>query len=432
MGRIHLLLGLAASLSLLASSIANAQQINPVPGGVYRHIGNSAQSTTQPVVAYLGDHGGSDCTAAGCDSCCDTGCAQPCGTCLPCLECNIGDAWTLSNALCPGSCIEVGGWLQAGYNTASDDLFNSHPDRVNIHQSWLYIEKALDTNSCCWDWGFRGDILYGVDAQDTQAFGNRSGNWDFENGFDHGIYGWALPQAYLEVGRGDFSVKVGHFYTLIGYEVVPAPDNFFFSHAITMYNSEPFTHTGALATYNASDNLTLYGGWTLGWDTGFDQFGSGSSFLGGFSSQLHDYITFTYILTAGDFGARGGDAYSHSVVADFTLTEKLSYVFQSGLLRVGDFGEDNIGINQYLFYTINDCLALGARAEWWKGDNVTGYGPHGGSAEFNGSQSYYETTLGVNVKPHANIVIRPEVRFDWSPGGDYDETIFGIDSYITF
>ena len=420
----------------MAGSIVSAQQFNHVPsGGVYRHIGSPTQSTTQPVVAYVEDHGGSDCAAAGCDGCdsgCDSGCTQACGTCLPCLECNIGDAWTLSSAVCPGSCIEVGGWLQAGYNTASDDLFNSHPNQVNIHQSWLYIEKALDTNSCCWDWGFRGDILYGVDAQDTQAFGNRPGNWDYLNGFDHGIYGWALPQAYLEVGRGDLSVKVGHFYTLIGYEVVPAPDNFFFSHAITMYNSEPFTHTGALATFDASDNLTLYGGWTLGWDTGFDQFGSGSSFLGGFSSQIHDYITFTYILTAGNFGARGGDAYSHSVVADFTLTDKLSYVFQSDLLRVGDLGEDNIGINQYLFYTINDCLALGARVEWWKGDNVTGYGPHGGSADFNGSQSYYETTLGVNVKPHANIVVRPEVRFDWSPGGNYDETIFGIDSYITF
>ncbi len=35
-------------------------------------------------------------------------------------------------------------------------------------------------------------MLYGVDAQKTQAFGNNNGSWD--NSFDHGVYGWAIPQ----------------------------------------------------------------------------------------------------------------------------------------------------------------------------------------------------------------------------------------------
>ncbi len=48
-----------------------------------------------------------------------------------------------------------------------------------------------------------------------------------------------------------------------------------------MFNSEPFTHTGVLGTYTGNDDVTLYGGWTLGWDTGFDQFDGGSNFLGG-------------------------------------------------------------------------------------------------------------------------------------------------------
>ena len=47
------------------------------------------------------------------------------------------------------------------------------------------------------------------------------------NNFDHGIYGFALPQVYGEVAMGDLSVKMGHFFTIIGYEVVTAPDNFF-------------------------------------------------------------------------------------------------------------------------------------------------------------------------------------------------------------
>ena len=33
---------------------------------------------------------------------------------------------------------------------------------------------------------------------------------------------------------------------------------------------EPFTHTGALADYKLSDQVTLYGGWVQGWDSGFN------------------------------------------------------------------------------------------------------------------------------------------------------------------
>ena len=242
--------------------------------------------------------------------------------------------------------------------------------------------------------------MYGVDAADTQAFGNNPGNWDFQNGFDHGIYGWAFPQAYLEAAYGDFSVIGGHFFTLLGYEVVTAPDNFFFSHAFTMYNSEAFTHTGVLGTYSASDNVTLYGGWTAGWDTGFDQFDGGSNFLGGVSVGIGDDVTFTYITTAGDFGAIGS-GYSHSVVIDMAFTDELNYIVQSDLLHTdqGNFHDpmsnfvgtttNTIGLNQYLIYTLSDKLGVGGRAEWWKADGV----------------SYYEITGGVNIRPCANFVL---------------------------
>ncbi len=276
-------------------------------------------------------------------------------------------------------------------------------------------------------------MMYGIDADDTQSFGNEPGNWDFDNGFDHGAYGWAIPQLYAEVALNDkWSVKAGHFYTLVGYEVVTAPDNFFYSHAITMYNSEPFTHTGVVATGNISDTLTVYGGWTLGWDTGFDQVDDGSSWLGGFSISPSDNLAFTYISTAGNFGARGDEAYSHSLVFDTTLTENLNWVVQSDLVRVSTTGEDNVGINQYFLYSVTDCVGLGARMEWWKADNVTGYAPHNATLPTDGSFSYYAATFGANIRPHANIIVRPEIRIDWSPAADYDESYFGVDAIFTF
>ena len=86
--------------------------------------------------------------------------------------------------------------------------FNDHADRVNLHQQWLWVEKALSGDECNWDWGFRIDVMYGTDAAKTQAFGGTG--WDAAPEWDrNGGYGWAIPQLYAELGRGDFSVKFG-------------------------------------------------------------------------------------------------------------------------------------------------------------------------------------------------------------------------------
>lgn len=70
--------------------------------------------------------------------------------------------------------------------------------------------------------------MYGYDyilAQSNGIERNQSGSpkWNREQ---HGV---ALPQMYAEAGNQTFSVKAGRFYTIIGYEGVPAPANFFYS-----------------------------------------------------------------------------------------------------------------------------------------------------------------------------------------------------------
>lgn len=193
---------------------------------------------------------------------------------------------------------------------------------------------------------------------------------------------------------------------------------------MTMYNSEAFTHTGALSTYSANDNVTFYGGWTLGWDTGFDQRYGGSNFLGGVSIAATDDLTFTYIITAGDLG-NIGEGYTHSFVSDWNITDRWEYVFQSDLTAVkanGGGNYDTVGVNQYLFYTINDRYKVGGRAEWWKQNGT----------------SYNAVTGGVNITPVANLVIRPEVRYQWSPSDNATAVpvnqgaIFGIDAILKF
>lgn len=347
---------------------------------------------------------GGGCTAAGCT---DSGCGcNNCGCGRRWGCCDLGDPWDLGDKLfCPDSGWDLGGWFQLGAHSSNDGVFNTHPGSVDLQQAYTYLQKLADGSEGV-GFGGRVDVLFGTDGSNTQAFGNHPGRWDYLNGFDYGIYGWAIPQAYGEVAYKKLNVKVGHFYTLLGYQVVPATGNFFYSIPYTFNFSEAFTHTGALATYTQSEKLTLYGGWTLGWDTGFDQLGGGNSFLGGASYAVTDKVKATYICTAGNLGWIGNNAYTHSFVVDYVINEKWEYVFQSDLdsidnsINSGGTHYDTIGVNQYLFYTVNDCLRAGGRLEWWKADG----------------DSLWETAVGLNYKPHANVLLRPEVRYNWVPG----------------
>jgi hypothetical protein len=276
------------------------------------------------------------------------------------------------------------------------------------------------------DIGGRIDTIYGTDAQKTQSFGNPGagvrGFGTFDASLDHGEYGWAIPQAYGEVAMGDLSVKIGHFFTLVGYEVIPVTGNFFRSHSYTMFNSEPFTHTGVLGTYAVNEQLSLMGGWVLGWDTGFDQLNQGNALHSGFTYAFNDNVTFSYMNTYGNFGWRdGGDdnSYSHSMVLVAGLTDNLQYIAQSDVIDTSNPGVsefDTVGLNQYLIYNLNDVVGIGGRAEWWKADGV----------------SFYEATSGLNIKLLDNLVIRPEYRQDWAPGIGLDEETFLVDGYMTY
>ncbi len=375
----------------------------------------------------------------GCDGGCDSGCGCGTGACGifdKLGECDLGDPWTLFGEHCGWS---AGGWVQVGYHTANNTLFNTFADEVQLQQAWFYAEKAIDTSNG-FDIGGRIDYLYGTDGPNTQAFGTGARGWD--NDFDNGAnYGHAIPQVYLEAGYGDLSVKVGHFYTIIGWEVVQATGNFFYSHAYTFNNSEPFTHSGALATYSMSDDITVWGGYVLGWDSGFDD--NGDAVLGGISAQITDDIKLIYAGVGGRFGeARFNGVetgYMHSIVADIAVSDNLQYVFQSDYLDTQDVTDNgfrnSFDVNQYLMYSLTDCLALGGRFEWYDSEGVY--------SAFGDEIDVYALTTGINYRPHANLVIRPEIRWDWVDDttgltrdvleeGDDDQFTFGIDSVFTF
>jgi len=348
-----------------------------------------------------------------------------------------------------GPNFDWGGWMQLGWQEHNDGAFTGNGPfenqkengNVNMNQLYTYVAKVADGSNGL-DWGFRVDTMWGVDGNEAQSFGNVNANrWDFLNGFGgpgdtqtHGAYEFAAPQAYLEFAVGDLSIKAGHFYTPIGYEVVTSPNNFFLSRQLTFYNSEPFTHSGVMGTFKNSETFSSTLGYVAGWDTGFTSFNDGKSLLSGFTWNVTDNIVVYNYGAMGNFGWRA-DGWINSTIIALTWTERLTTVHQFDMMDTNLFNAnfnalpaagtnngiagDSIGWINYSFYKITDKVSFGTRMEWYKADGT----------------SYYTNTAGINWKPHANLIFRPEVRRMDSPanGNDlFNQTVYGADVILTF
>lgn len=405
----------------------------------------------------------SACAAPAPSTCCPAetaGCCEP-DAVFDCGEKKGWDEFTLMSLFedeCGNNALAdkgyyLNGFTQFKYSNNPDGAFagNSQTlddrvewDRFALNQQYFRFGKTATTTECKnVDWGFGVDAIYGLDGNDAQAFGNPAGSYDFLNGWDYGSYEWALPQLYGEVAVDRHTAKIGHFYTLLGYEVVPATGNFFTSAQLTFYNSEPFTHTGAIVATKINEKLTVHNGWVLGMDTGYDQLADGNAYHGGFIFNATDATSITFMTVTGDLGWRGNGSIN-SLILSHKWTDKLQTVHQFDVLgtdlvvapgvasdfAVNGIAHDSIGQINYAFYEINDKLKAGVRQEWYKADSV----------------SYYTFTYGVNIKPTNNLLIRPEVRHMSSPAnngpytgvaGDrvenlYNQTVFGVDAILTY
>lgn len=364
-------------------------------------------------------------------------------TCKSCQSgsrfCNCGklaDPWKLPQprALACRD-IQIGGWVEAGlYSNAYGDSSNGPLGFNNVaggavNQLWVYGERKTKTDGYGVDWGFRTDYVFGTDGPDTQAFGDRSWDYGWNSSRD---YGSAIPQFYSDLAINDLTIRMGRFFTPIGSEVIPAVNNFFYSHTYEMFYGEPFTHTGAVAMYKFSDKLTGMAGWTDGWDGGFKNNNHASTFLGGLSVNPSDKATVAWYCTFGTFGngsysGNAGDIYMNSFVLTYKLTDRWTYLFQNDIgvnYNLPGGATHWYGINQNLIYKISDCTSMGGRLEWFddvNGARVTGDGL---GRTIGNPGSYWEMTYGVNYKPHANVTLRPEVRYDWFNGRVANERPF--------
>ena len=382
--------------------------------------------------------------------------------------------------------IATHGWVDAGIGANNwGSPFNGAMTLADrnwqgqMNQLYLVNEKVLDTEDGGWDWGGRVDLLYGTDSIYTTARGLDA--YQFQS---YGIanvaswasskdYGLAMPQLYGELAHNDLAVRFGHFYTIIGYEVVPAIGNFFYTHAFSM-QYEPFTHTGVLGIWTPSEQMIVYSGVTNGWDnysdsvpvngpwairnTSYPGFNNNAAFLGGVTLKSIDAKqSFSVMTTSGnEYTALGplpangslvGNRSLISTVYTNTLTDKLTYVFQNdnGWQFNSGYPAGNIGqpaglaqwysFNQYLFWKFNEKWVGGMRLEYFRDNNgykVTAPLRNYCQAENPGyyaggfAGNFWEMTWGLNYRANRNWLFRPEVRYDWfSPNAGINARPYG-------
>ena len=400
---------------------------------------------------YSGDQSGGDGALGPYGDFVDGDSSGACGDDACRLVCETQEPWRLFGRCCTlqRNRLDIRGWVSGGYTANFQDpasnfngpvTFNDR-DEAQLNQTYLIMERATDTDCNGWDVGGRVDLLYGTDHRFTLSRGLDAED-DFTSSWHtNRFYGLAMPQAYAEVGVNEIAVKIGHFYTIVGYEVVTAPDNFFYSHAYTMQYGEPFTHTGALGTWTPNEHLTVMGGATYGWDN-FEDVYDEMSFLGGVTFTASDNNSKLALamhsgdeeLTAGTVGPHD-ERTIYSIVYSAILTDRITWVaqhdhgWQESALGSGDTAEW-YGLNQYLFYKIDCCWTLGSRLEWFRDDDGFRVAPAGDYPALGASNNptsaggfegnFWALTTGLNYKPTGNLTIRPELRYDWYEGRPND------------
>jgi hypothetical protein len=124
-----------------------------------------------------------------------------------------------------------------------------------------------------------------------------------------------------------------------------------------------------------------------------------------------------------DLGTESTSRTRYSVIVGTNLTSRIQYVFhhwygvQDDFLAAGNSAEW-YGIDQYLYYDLTPCVRLGGRFEWFRDEDGVRLGLSRPSNPNNGPYvgDMYSFSLGVNWTPYSNVIVRPEVRWDWFEG----------------
>lgn len=380
--------------------------------------------------------------------------------------------------------IKVDGWGAFSYNVSTRNVtnlpytWNDRADSALFQQFWVNIAKPVDWEKAEVQHGFNVALLYGSDYRFTLIRGflnNQLKNHRADprelNGFEQNIYGGDIPiftyNVFLPgVGGEGTEITVGRMFCQFGYESVMAPSTPLMSRSYAFNWAPPFFHVGVMATTKIDKNLLVKNMIVNGNDVFFDgsqewryagvatlttddgsssislatSFGRGKFDAGRPSGPVQGITTIG--LAYEPFGRNNMNVFD--LVYTTKLGEKTRYAFEAiygyqtdvPAVATGSAANFNGGtgtahwcsIVNYLFHDFTDKWTGVVRAEIFNDYQ-------GQRTGFEGT--YYSATLGLQCRPCDEVLIRPEIRYDYNPysrpfTGRHDIFVAGFDMIVKF
>lgn len=318
--------------------------------------------------------------------------------------------------------VTVSGWVQGNYTLSTSNrsnlpvTFNDRKDFWQMNQNFLRIDKAIDTEKGEFQLGYRSElILPGTDSRFTISRGLL--DQQLRNGQNGGAKKYPIDvfQSYVEawmpnLGPNGTSVKVGKFATLVGYELVQGAETPFLQRSY-LFQYNPFTHTGVLATSKLNDTWTASYGAALGSDNFIDSTNR-FTYLGQLKwapEESKTNVLFNIVLTNPRFDIIENFAHYnvYNAVLTHNFSDKLTYVADATFSHINGTPAGGsatwYGAAQYLIYKHTDKVVSTARVELF--EDTKGF-----RTGFSGL--YTEVTYGLAWNPIKSLILRPTVRYD--------------------
>ncbi len=392
--------------------------------------------------------------------------------------------------------VKIYGWIQNSFTANANGTGahaanfgvnpNNQADRWMGNQYYTVIEKTLDQNDKI-NFGFRFDSLFGNDW----SFNYMQGLLNKAFAPVGTFHGWDPAQFYAEVHLPDpteltkgIDIKGGRWYTIAGYEVVPAIGRPLLSVPYMFNYGQPFTHMGFITTWHLTDKLNWYNGTINGWDR-FCNEHYDWGYIGGFSYTFNEdktslamtvvwgpnqfpkflpsnqqifptgYVNVPSVAGLTNPGYDKNDRTLFTWVLTHKWNDKLTQVMETdqgweknvpGLGAVLNNGvptsaapkdESWFSFGNWFLYNCTDKLTAVWRSEvfWDLGGARTGLND---GTHFVGDR-FYEQTLGLIYKPVPHFWIRPELRYDWTQfhpaytdNTRNSQFTFGIDAILLY
>ncbi|HEY1505649.1 MAG TPA: outer membrane beta-barrel protein [Stellaceae bacterium] len=376
--------------------------------------------------------------------------------------------------------ITISGHVDAGTTVNPDSpdnninfgqLFTDRANSFRVNQTNIAAEQDIDSSAASFNWGWRVEGMYGTDSRFTHTIGlfDRATNSPYQ---------WDLVEASLSghfpvIFSGGIDVKAGNYPTPIGYEVIDANGNFFYTHSYIFNYGIPLKHTGAYAVGHVTDMIDVWAGADTGVNAGAPFFRStddnhSGAFLGGFA--INNPIPNLTVLGLAHIGAENGyvaggvgpapdrNHYSRQIydlVTTYKPLDALTLANETNFIRDDLFHATAEGTAFYGIYKLNDQWSFGARGEVFRDDEgffvasfqesqafmnaergIPVASPIFGSGYNAGKATYSGLTIGANWTPAIplpdalpstlGLTIRPEFRWDHAWGLNPGVHPFGV------